>query len=379
MERLRTYIAKRTTKAGQRRWRAAWQDPETGRERARHFERKIDAQQFLEQLRGELQHTGQLVDPARGREGFEPYALRWAAAQAHRPATEELVERHLRLHVLPYFGHRSLASIRPSELQAWVKGRSAELAPATLQVVYRWVSSIFRAAVDDGIIRESPCGRKVKLPKGATSSQVVPLATPKVQALIATAQPLVRPLVVIGAGAGLRQGEVFGLTRDRVDFLRREVRIDRQLAGTDDEGAPLFGPPKTDSSVRTVPLPDVVVDELARHVERHGIGEHELLFRDAAGRPWARNRWADVWSSTLTRAGITAGTGFHELRHYYAALLIRRGASVKTVQHRLGHKSAVTTLDTYGHLWPDSDDETRRAVDEELTGRAATGDRAASG
>ena len=57
---------------------------------------------------------------------------------------------------------------------------------------------------------------------------------------------------------------------------------------------------------------------------------------------------------------------FHDLRHYYASLLIRHGESVKVVQRRLGHKSAVETLDTYSHLWPDSEDRTREAVDEVL-------------
>jgi len=46
--------------------------------------------------------------------------------------------------------------------------------------------------------------------------------------------------------------------------------------------------------------------------------------------------------------------------------LPRRGCSVKAVQKRLGHQSAVETLDTYSHLWPDSDDETRNAVDSVL-------------
>ena len=53
----------------------------------------------------------------------------------------------------------------------------------------------------------------------------------------------------------------------------------------------------------------------------------------------------------------------HDLRHYYASLLIRHGESVKTVQRRLGHATAAETLDTYSHLWPDSDDRTREAVD----------------
>ncbi len=57
------------------------------------------------------------------------------------------------------------------------------------------------------------------------------------------------------------------------------------------------------------------------------------------------------------------GYTFHSLRHYYASLLIRHGESVKTVQARPGHASASETLDTYSHLWPDSADRTRDAID----------------
>jgi integrase len=58
-------------------------------------------------------------------------------------------------------------------------------------------------------------------------------------------------------------------------------------------------------------------------------------------------RWAELWRPLTLRLELDR-VGFHDLRHYYAAALIRHGASVKTVQDRLGHKSAVTTLDTYG-------------------------------
>ena len=66
---------------------------------------------------------------------------------------------------------------------------------------------------------------------------------------------------------------------------------------------------------------------------------------------------------TIRATGLPPRTGSHALRHYYASLLIRHSESVKTVQARLGHASASETLDTYSHLWPDSDDRTREAVD----------------
>jgi integrase len=69
--------------------------------------------------------------------------------------------------------------------------------------------------------------------------------------------------------------------------------------------------------------------------------------------------------------GPSEGFRFHDLRHYYASLLIASGADVKVVQHRLRHASAKTTLDTYGHPWPDTDESTRTAVERVMSARLA--------
>ena len=61
--------------------------------------------------------------------------------------------------------------------------------------------------------------------------------------------------------------------------------------------------------------------------------------------------------------GVPADFRYHALRHYFASLLIALGGDVKVVQARLRHASAKTTLDTYGHLWPGSDDSTRAAIE----------------
>lgn len=70
-------------------------------------------------------------------------------------------------------------------------------------------------------------------------------------------------------------------------------------------------------------------------------------------------------------AGRSEGFRFHDLRHYYASLLIASGADVKVVQHRLRHASAKTALDCYGHLWPDRDESTRTAVERVMSARLA--------
>ena len=91
-----------------------------------------------------------------------------------------------------------------------------------------------------------------------------------------------------------------------------------------------------------------------------------------------RGLWGHQWRPVAKAVGLSLGTGVHALRHYYASLLIRYGESVKTVQTRLGHATAAETLDTYSHMWPDSDDRTREAVDSVLAGRVADSVRTAS-
>lgn len=67
-------------------------------------------------------------------------------------------------------------------------------------------------------------------------------------------------------------------------------------------------------------------------------------------------------------AGLSDEITLHDLRHFYASLLIRSGANVKLVQAWLGHKPATETLDTHGHLWPDSDEQTRKILNEAMSG-----------
>lgn len=165
---------------------------------------------------------------------------------------------------------------------------------------------------------------------------------------------------------GLRQGECFGLTVDRVDFLRRQVRVDRQLIGAK-AGVPEFGPPKSKAGFRTVPMPEIVATDLAEHLARYGPGPAGLVFTNTRGTPLTRSLCGEMWHRARAKAGLPDWATFHDLRHFYASLLIAKGCSVKAVQKRLGHQSAMETLDTYGHLWPDSDDETRQAVDGALS------------
>ena len=336
----------------------------SGKEHARHFKRKVDAQRWLDEMTAAMV-TGQYVDPAAGRVTFREYAERWRATQVHRPTTAAHVETMLRRHVYPSLGDKRLGSVLPSDIQSLVKQLSLDLAPATVGVVHRILAGIFKAAVRDRRIVASPC-EGTKLPK-VHRQRIEPMTFEAVEALTAAMPERYRALVTPAAGTGLRQGEIFGLTVDRIDFLRRQLTVDRQLVTMPDR-APYLAPPKTQASVRVVPLPQVVVDAVAAHLATWPTDQ--VVFSTELGDPIRRTAFSErIWRPALKRAGLS-GVTMHGLRHFYASLLIRHGESVKTVQARLGHASAAETLDTYSHLWPDSDDRTRAAVDSVL-GRVA--------
>ena len=115
----------------------------------------------------------------------------------------------------------------------------------------------------------------------------------------------------------------FGLTLDRVDFLRRTLRVDRQLV-TVPGRAPFLGPPKTTASHRTIPLAQVVIDALAAHLAafpttaqpvpvehaggRQGTEVVELLFITMAGTPIRRTSFGDAWRAAVKTAKAPHGT-----------------------------------------------------------------------
>lgn len=341
------------------RWRARYRD-ESGKEHARHFRRKVDAQQWLDAQTAKLV-TGTHVDPKAGKVTFRDYAEGWRKVQPHKPATAKRVRLTLENHLYPTLGSTAMSSIRPTRIQALVKSLSGELAASSVRAVVQTLRAVFRAAVHDRIIPVSPCDR-VALPSTPARQLTIPdRAT--LEAIAAALPGRYRAAVYVGAGLGLRPGEIWGLTVEDVDFLRSLVHVRRQL----DERGQLVAL-KTAASYRTVPLPESVKTRLAAHLAASGRRDG-LVFVGEKGGPVNRGVFHAAWTAARKAVGVPT-LKLHDLRHAYASALIASGESVKTVQTRLGHGSAALTLDTYSHLWPDSDDKTRAAVDAFLSAGA---------
>lgn len=349
-------IKKETLAGGKTSWIVRYRDDED-KSVERRFRTRADAERFEVSVKHAI-YLGEYVDPKAGKVAFRTVAEDWRCNAMHSANTVMLVKSRLYVNVYPTLGGRPIASIRPADIQKLVKTLSATLAPSTVEGIYSHVATIFGDAVDNRIITKSPCVG-IKLPK-AQKRQVVPLPEETVHAIFELISRRFRNLARVAAGTGMRQGELFGLTIDRVDFLRNEIRIDRQVQLID--GQPQFTKPKSLASYRTIPVPEAVLDAIADQIERYGLGPDGLVFTGRTGQPLRRSSFHSVWAPLNTAFGLPKGTGLHALRHFYASMLIRAGASVKVVQERLGHASAMETLDTYAHIWADDDDRTRNAV-----------------
>lgn len=353
---------------GRKSYMVRYRDPD-GQPRSQSFKLEREARHF----KTKIEHstlTGSYVDPRAGKESFRDYAEKWRKVQPHRDGTATSVELQLRLHVYPHIGERPIGAIRPSEIQALLHQLRGSLSASTIEVVFGRVVAVFRAALRDHVIAINPCAG-IRPPRQTANAPDEVLSTENVFALADSIHPRYRGLVLTGAGTGMRPGELFGLTVPQVGFLQRSVRVDQQLVRVRGEGI-ATGPLKTAASYRKVPLAEPVAAAIAAHLAEWGPEPTlNLVFSNTRGAPIQQSPFATVWETARTKAGLPDWATPHDLRHYYASVLIRSGASVKVVQQRLGHSSAKTTLDVYGHLFEDEEDRTRTAIENEFEALAS--------
>jgi integrase len=346
--------------SGQR-WKARYQDPD-GAERSRMFERKQDAERFLAGINADIVR-GYYVDPSAGRFTFAEFSTEWLAAQTFSESTREATELRIRLHTVPVLGRHELRHLKPSTIQAWLRGLQTKLAPTYVRTILTNVSAILNAAVDDGLIARNPCKAKSVRPPMLDKRKIEPWPIEQVQAVIDELPERYRGLAVVAAGCGLRQGEVFGLRVRDIDYLRRRIRVEQQVKLLHSRitiDRPKFG------RTRIVPLPDWVAVELTEHLRRHPAAGEDLVFTSREHKPLNRNHINRyVWKPALVRAGVepSRDNGMHALRHFYASALIDAGESASAVAEYLGHADPGFTLRVYAHLFPSSEDRARQAID----------------
>ncbi|RZS58962.1 site-specific recombinase XerD [Microcella putealis] len=351
-------------------WRARYRDP-AGKEHARHFKYRDpdrkglphrrpgdSAQEWLDEITAAIA-AGTYIDHRHSRVTVGEWSKTWLRAYSvNRLSTVRQAEVHLRV-INETFGDRALRDVRASEVKTWVGSLQVRYAPSTVYALHRRLGQLFSDAVHDGLLPRSPVSRRTSPP--APKQRPYVATTEQVWALHDALPDHYKPVVLLGAFAGLRIGEMVALTVDDVDFMRGIITPVRQYPGVD---------LKTEMSKTPIPIPQELALELSKVPAAWG-SDHLVV--GAYGRPVTPTTVEVGFKKAReTVQGLPEGFRIHDLRHYFASLLISSGLDVKVVQTRLRHASAKTTLDTYGHIWPDKDESARAAVAAVFKGRSAT-------
>jgi integrase len=342
-------------------WRARYRD-DAGLEHARHFARKVDAQGWLDEQTTKLV-TGTHVTPRQARTTVGEWCDTWLEGyRGKRASTVRQAEVHI-ARIRTEFAEQRLVDVRPSQVRTWCSKLAAEgLSPSYVYALHARLAQIYSDAVHDGLVAKSPCSRRTSPAAGTQRAYVA--TTEQVWALHDAMPVHLRPAVLLGALSGLRLAEACGLRLADVDFMRGVVSPAVQYPSE---------PLKTETSQTAVPVGQLAL-ELSAHVKRFPSRDGTVLVNELGRQlaPWTLER--AMRTARKKVPGLPAEFRFQDLRHYFASLLIASGADVKVVQARLRHASAKTTLDTYGHLWPDAETRTVAAIDEMLAARTVNAD-----
>ncbi|MBO0609211.1 tyrosine-type recombinase/integrase [Myceligenerans salitolerans] len=357
-------------------WVARWREPGSDRQPSKSFPKKGLAQDFLDEIEADI-HRGEYITVDAGKVTFSEYAEEWLKGKTFDPNTRQSVKSRLENHVYETaLGSRHLSDIKPSTIRAWLADVKA--ADSTRGVIFGHVSSVLAAAVDDELIKRNPCKAKSVAKPKRLQKKIAPWESKTVLAVRDGLPDRYKIVATLGAGLGLRQGEIFGLAVEDIDDEKGIVTIRRQVKSIG--GTRVFGLPKHDKT-RDVPLPKSVRNEISAHLAKHSPVSVSLPWKDADGEPTTArlvltNANGDavkastfnfnIWKRVLEQVGLLDDreNGCHMLRHVYASTLLHYGESIKALSEYLGHADPGFTLRVYTHLMPGSAERTRRAVDE---------------
>jgi integrase len=322
-------IAKRPDGA----YRARYYDP-SGKQHAKHFRRKTDAQQWLDRETAELV-AGAWVDPKAAKITLGEWCRTWLAGYGTRkPRTVRQAEVHISK-ITEAFGARRLDSIRPSEVKSWTAALHAEgLADSYIYAIHARLAQVLSDAVHDGVLTRSPVSRRTSPKAGKQRPHVA--STEHVWVLHDAMGERYRSGLLLASFAGLRLAEVCGLRVSDVDFMRGIVNPALQYPAD---------PLKTEISRTAVPIPESLA--LTLGPRRRVLGQR--LVADRRGGPPARTLAS---AARLPRGAGQGGRPAGRLPVPRPAALLRLAADQlgRRRQGGAGPAAARVSQDHLGHI-----------------------------
>jgi integrase len=317
----------------------------------------------LDDLRTEFRNIQDNPDSVTVRE----LAAKWLQNCEGQKGTLDGYNRSLNLYVFPCLGDRLLSSLKPLEIQEWIQSlRSSETGQRTTQLAFAMLHRICKWAVQIRMLSHNPCDG-IKRPSAKRKS-IRPFTPEEMKALLQhTSGDRLHALYVLGFTTGMRQGELFGLQWDDVDFERGTISVRRQAR--DSVGKCTLETTKTEAGVRTIDLTQAALAALsARRVLAESEGHKSpQIFPSRRGKLIRRTIFgARIWTPLLAAAGIEH-RGAHHLRHTAATMMLSGGVPPHIVAGVLGHETAQTVLRTYAHFLTQDSTIAAAAMDRAIT------------
>lgn len=290
---------------------------------------------------------------------YKEWLGEWLNSYVKITAKHRTIERYseiVKQHIVPRVGEYELDALTPMILQRHISDLLLQgnirngkgLAASSVNSIITVIQNSLHIAYNLGLIKEQ-VGDKIKRPK--LTERVIECFSineqKKIeQAVLQSKKPYMLGILV-ALYTGLRVGELIAVEWTDIDFENRLLSVNKTCHyGKNSSGVytRIVETPKTDSSIRIVPLPKQLIP-LLKECRRQSKATL-LVSNNGVGvsvRTYQRN-----FDVMLQKLGIPH-RGFHALRHTFATRAIECGMDVKTLSEILGHKSSTITLNRYAH------------------------------
>ncbi|WP_341853150.1 tyrosine-type recombinase/integrase [Enterococcus haemoperoxidus] len=307
----------------------------------------------MELLKGQYSATSGRISLFQGTvEEWMNYWLNILIREQIKISTHSSYHSKMKQHIFPLLGRKKLTLLSDRDIEWFLKALSGKgLSNTTINNIYVILKSALSKAYSEKVIVENPCSTIVS-PK-IKKKEIFVLTIEQQQRLEKIAlQETACSSVIISLYTGLRIGEISGLTWSDVDLENRVISIKRTLqrisiANSKTKTKIIFGSPKTESSIRKIPIAANLADYLMEKKER-STSEFVISHKNKYMEP----RLINHHFKKMTKEAKLENIHFHVLRHTFATRCIEQGIDIATLSKLLGHKSTKMTLDTYaGSLW----------------------------
>lgn len=275
-----------------------------------------------------------------------------------KPLTIQNYKQAIKKHIRPTLGGVLLKSLTNLMIQRFYNSLTEgdhPLSPKSVKNVHGILHKALDQAVKAGELKTNPSDNCV-LPK-QIKPEIKPLEPEEITRFLQNLKgEAYRNLFLVAFFTGMRQGELLGLSWDRVDFEQGVIEIRQQLQCI--EGNYFLETPKHDK-VRLIAPAKLVMDALKEEKEaqdhnRKLLGdkwqnEWNLVFTDTFGKHLVRRTVDKHFKKILEKSGIEPHR-FHDMRHTFAVSMLDAGEDLKSVQDNLGHATAAFTLSQYAHV-----------------------------